>query len=262
MVDSDFVTDLEIDDMMTAAISELWDVVASAYGDEYLARDMWINVGPGTDPLVTWPSFTYEEGNAGYRTMFPLNYTQRKIVRVAFTPGIYSASGSGGFKLDRVPERMYPMHRLDIAGQIVDMRPREWTQTRVAYRVRQVKIPYLSGASAAFWYGPVIEFLPPASTACAVQVIFVPAPDVWALDETDVADDQFEFPFEQFVVYYAAAMCLEKQQSDSSVMRALQTTIERQIRENARTADAANPPKVVRRYGNNRLLYDYEDELL
>jgi hypothetical protein len=100
-----------------------------------------------------------------------------------------------------------------------------------------------------------LEFLPVPNKRYAVQVFYVPKPRLLAND-TDV----FAYGHEKWIVADCAARCKEKQESDSSVLRARVAAVRDRITNDARTPDAGQVPQVVDVYGSNRSRGSYRGE--
>ena len=269
MVNSQFVTDDEINLMIDSSVAALHDILCTQHGDEYWAKISWINVFPGTDPNIAWPRPWLDNSSTppdqGYASCYALPDDFMRLVRCQFMDGAFTwdavrIGSESDFRNDKNPnvhlasvgKSAYPMHRLDTAGQVVSMVPADWKQTQVAYRLRRGPIRDLSwtssGGGGTKYYteitktGTVIEFLPVPLRSYAVQVTYVPTAQLLP-----------DHPFPEYLIFDCAALCLEKQGSDSSTLRALQGRVEQRIARESRTVDAANPPKVVDVYGRNRL---------
>jgi hypothetical protein len=261
MVDSDFVTDDEIDLMIDSAVGVLYDILADAFGDEYWSTPYWFNVYPGTDPAIAWPRVLIDPAGTGGpddgpRSCYALPKDFRRLVRCQFFVGsvaqdpvrvgsvsMYEVRVSPSWRLTCSDKRAYPMHRMDTAGQIIDFTPKDWKQCGVVYRLRRGPVTELVQVgtdqgnaiySETTHTGTVIEFLPVPSQHYAVQLMYVRNPELLP-----------DHPFPEYLIYDCAALCLEKQGSDSSALRALQARTVASIKNDARTPDAASPPMVV-----------------
>lgn len=271
MANSLFVTDTEIDRMIDLSVADLFDILAKQYGDEYWAKTWWIQVRAGSDTAIAWPRFepTPESPitapDLGYPSCYALPNDFMRLVRCQFFRGTVSrqsvqvgtlvshtAQSTQNWTLSCADKRAYPMHRIDTPGQLIDFEPRDWMQTRVAYRLRHGPISALSylgldGSTPVYTLvtnsDSVIDFLPVPNASYAVQVTYVPTP---ALHPTN-------HPFQDYLLYDCAAQCKEKEESDSSTLRALQQRVIDRIERYARTPDAAQAPKVADVYGRNRI---------
>jgi hypothetical protein len=266
MADSQFLDDSELDLMIDSSVATLHDILVAQYGDEYWSKTAWIQVSPGTDPNVSWPrprldGFTSTPPDSGAPSCYPLPSDFIRLVRCQFFEGAFTwdtirIGVEGNYREDRSNNYYlqttgligYPMERIESFGQVMDFTPADWRQRGVAYRLRRGPVRDLiwssSGTGGQRYYteliktGTVIEFLPPPSKSYAVQVTYVPTPVLLP-----------DHPFPEYLIYDCAALCLEKQRSDSSILRALQSAVVQRIEQYSRTTDAANPPMVVMKYG-------------
>jgi hypothetical protein len=269
MVDSGFVTDGEIDLMIESSVGALHDILCAQYGDEYWSTQTWIQVSPGSNTQIAWPKLqtTAASPDRGYPSAYALPDDFVRLVRAEFVVGTvtrnsakmgpdvgpYVTDVDNTWSLSASDKTAYPMHRIETAGQRIDMQPREWRQTHVGYRLRHGPAWALQYArmdvgggfplyERKYVNGNLIEFLPVPAGSYAVQITYVPAPTLLP-----------DHPFPQYLICDCAALCLEKQQSDSSTLRALQQREVQRIEQYARTADAANPPMCVDIYASNRI---------
>lgn len=267
MVNSQFVTDKEIDLMIDSSVGALYDILCQQYGDEYWSTVTWIQVSPGTNSQIAWPKLqtTAASPDRGYPSAYALPDDFVRLVRAEFlvgtvtrqsatmgsVGGVHWTAADNTWALSASDKTAYPMHRIETAGQRIDMQPREWTQTHVGYRLRHGPAWALQASGVdgvtilyerAYVMGSLIEFLPVPAGSYAVQITYVP--------EATLLPNH---PFPNYLIYDCAALCLEKQQSDSSTLRALQQREVNRIEQYSRTPDAANPPMVVDVYGSNRI---------
>ena len=267
MVNSRFITDDDLNDWIDLSVASLAVLLTAAYGEDYFAQHCWLQVFPGGDPNIAWPkAYRYALGaNTGYPCSYALPSNFRKLSRVHYflgditaeiagvgTTGAYSIQPTGDWLMTTGQKTAWPMHRLDVAGQVMDYTPRAWEQTRVAYRLRYGPIMAAqynghSGIGGVPLYdlvthnGAALDFLPVPSQRYAVQVTYVPKPMLLP-----------QHPFIEYVIADCAAQCKEQEENDSSAQRAEQSRVVMTIGED-KSPDAANPPMVVDVYGRNRL---------
>lgn len=269
MVGSLFVTDDELDLMIDSSVADLYDLLTTQYGDEYFSRTSWIQTYAGTDPNISWPRLAIDPAiwtgpDDGPISAYALPDDFVRLVRVQFFVGTvtntsvrigtlaeYNVRSQENWTLNCTDKRAYPMHRIDTPGQVIDFTPMDWSQTRVGYRLRhgplrQLRWIGLDGGvpvyTEDFCNGTAIDFLPVPKSSYAVQVTYVPTPTLLP-----------NHPFPEYLIFDCAALCLEKQRSDSSTLRALQERVKARIAQYSRTPDAANAPRVVDVYGSNRI---------
>jgi hypothetical protein len=269
MVNSLFVTDDELDNWIDLSVASLYDILVAQYGDEYWSSTTWIQVRPGTDTTIAWPRLEIgvDTALAGPDTGYPSSYILPddfvRLVRCQYLAGTvtrqqvevgeltaHAPETVYNWTLNCPDKHAYPMHRIDTPGQEIDFTPRSWLQTHVGYRLRRgvgQQLRYVGFDAAPIYSvvtrtGTVIDFLPVPDAYYAVQVTYVPRPMLLP-----------NHPFPEYLINDCIALCLEKQQSDSSVQRALQARVVEQIQQYSRTPDAANPPKIVDVYGSNRI---------
>lgn len=265
MVGSAFVSDSELDTWIDIAIAELHGILREKYGDEYFSKTTWIQVNPGTDPNIAWPRFeanvesSIPGPDTGYASSYPMPPDFLSLVRIQFFRGevtranvqvgygdLFSTEAAENWTLNCPDKRAYPMHPIDTAGQLIDFTPRNWVQSGVAYRLRSGPVRQLSYASFGqyneVWkHGTIVDFLPPPTEKCAVQVTYVQAPQLLP-----------DHPHIGYVICGVAAMCLSKQQQDPSALLAEQGKVVALISGPVATKDAANPKRVVDVYGGGR----------
>lgn len=272
MVGSSFVTDDEIDAMIDSSVSALHDIITDTFGNDYFSRTTWFQLTGLGDSNVTWPRPEFGDlgsipgPDTGIATCFQLPEEFVRLVRVQFFKGTISRNfvqvgveasdlenmRATTWSLNAPDKRAYPMHRIETAGQVFDYTPRDWFQTHVAYRlrrgpIRQLAMAGTTGGGVPFYQfvnatGSCIEFLPVPTGSVAVQVDFVPKPMLLP-----------DHPYPEYLTFDCAALCVEKQRSDSTVLRTLQDRVVSRIRNDAKTVDAASPPMAVDIYGSNRL---------
>lgn len=275
MVGSPFVTDDEIDTWIDASVADLHDLLVAQYGAEYWSKTTWLQVLQQQDQQLGWPTSFVDMSRGRFdgpdynapETCFALPSDFARLVRCQFMVGTVTrdavavgpSSSSYSFELPEnwcmvvTDRRAYPMHHIDTVGQMIDMAPQDWTQTRVGYRLRRgngrtlIGPTHTTGGGApiyewAYHNGTVIDFLPIPSGSYAIQVTYSPKPSLLP-----------DHPFPEYLIFDCAASCLEKQRSDSSVLRALQERVKARIEREGQTPDAANPPKMVDVYGSNRI---------
>ena len=276
MVGSLFVTDDEIDAMIDSSVGDLYDILAQQFGDEYWSTITWLQVNGTGDPSIAWPclqltqnGFVVDTGpDNGIGTLFPLPADFTRLTRVQFFKGTITRQNvnvgisqlssqlsevqpAPNWQLTAPDKTAYPIHRIDTAGQIFDYTPKDWLQTHVAYRLRhsataQLRMSTVGTQGVIYQSLPVIdtwiEFLPVPTGQYAVQIEYVPKAQLIP-----------NHPFPEYIIFDCAALCLEKQRSDSSTLRALQDRVKARISQSARTVDAANAPMVGDVYGRNRL---------
>lgn len=278
MVGSTFVTDVELASMIDTSTRALYDLLIRSFGDEYWSQVLWFNVcHPAVigDPNIAWPNpaVTVDEmgaggeivttdvrlANNGPASSFFLPSSVYKILRVGFVRGTATSLYTGTPPLETYTDEwrvvtsdkeIFPIHRIDSPGQIISLHPTDWTQTRVAYRLRRGPHRYRTLAVQIDAAKPVIDFLPipPAGAQYAVQLMYVPEVKLLA-DDTSY----FYYPHEDYIEYDVAAKCLKKQQQDASALDNQKLEVMQRIVTQSSPADVANAPMVVDVYGGNQL---------
>lgn len=90
--------------------------------------------------------------------------------------------------------------------------------------------------------GTNLSLLPPPSAVHAMTITYTPEAAL-LVNGTDAVN--FPNGWEQFVVLHAAACCLEKEESDSRVLRGLQENLRARIEQNAADRDSGQPAQAV-----------------
>tara|TARA_R110002167_G_scaffold88894_3_gene239589 strand:+ start:381 stop:1094 length:714 start_codon:yes stop_codon:yes gene_type:complete len=206
-----FVSDIEVQTYINAAISELHDILIQTYGQDYYVSTTIFATEAGTDSysLSTKVGADFYKlrgvdaqlNGSDYFTLSPFNFNERNLYQ---NWGSWSLAG-----LTNVRYRM-------VGGNLVfSPQPEGVTNVRV-------------------WYIPTAQQFSSATPATS----------------TTTFDDYNGYA--EYVVVDAAIKCLQKEESDVSVLRAQKVEMKRRIEEAADNRDAGSPLSVTDIYvGNN-----------
>jgi len=281
MVGSLFISDtLELNPWIDDATGDLYDFLARSYGDTKYAKSEWINVGPlennvegSTDPAVAWPKLgtaltatsyggyvlsAQLTADQGVVSKYTLPDDFQRLVRVHFVPGYVEKTSAVNtpsgmqygpeWRLVASQSEFFPLEPMDLTGRVVDMRPVNWLQTTVNYRLHCGPHRIVFGAldqngdpvgSDSRWIpNAAIDFLPVPQERYAVQVFYVPKPHLLSNDT-----ELFAYEHDEWVICECAARCLEKQRSpEAATARQSIERVKERIRNWSQTKDASNPP--------------------
>ena len=207
MESSLFVSDLEVQTYINAAISELHDILVQTYGQDYYVSSSTFNTVAGTDsyPInssTSGPNISdfyklrgidAKLNGSDYFTLRPFNFNERNLYQ---NWGTWSLLG-----LTNIRYRM-------VGGNIVfSPKPAGATEVRV-------------------WYIPTAQQFDSATPATST---------------TTFADIN---GYAEFVVIDAAIKCLQKEESDVSTLIGQKAQMKRRIEEAADNRDAGHPLSV------------------
>jgi hypothetical protein len=282
MVNSQFVSDAELNGLIDTSTEDLHDFMISKFGDKHFARVAWLNVRPDwaeaagevTDPTIAWPnnvqaynlvpgsedeiimsSPVATPGN-GIAGGYVLPFDFARLVRIHFTVGYVTqvtateivppptSRNPSTWRLVTTGDgQFYPMRPMDLSGQVLDTKKRSWLANEPTYHL--VHGPHY------FITGTALDCDPSWINSTIVQ--FLPLPDARCAVQVFyvpkpklLADDasHFAYDFTDYLIFDCAAECLEKQESDARPMRARLEQVKNRIQNNARTVDVANPKMV------------------
>ena len=214
MESSLFVSDLEVQTYINAAISELHDILVQTYGQDYYVSSSTFNTVAGTDSYPIHSSTSGPNISDFYKlrgmdakingsdffTLRPFNFNERNLYN---NWGTWSLLG-----LTNIRYRM-------VGGNIIfSPKPDGVTEVRV-------------------WYIPTAQQFDSATPATST---------------TTFADIN---GYAEYVVIDAAIKCLQKEESDVQVLMAQKTAMKRRIEEAANNRDAGSPLQVSDIYGEN-----------
>jgi hypothetical protein len=198
MVNSQFITDAELNGYIQASYYELYDLLVEKYGDNY---------------YVATP-YSFSTDGTNYQFALPTDFF--KLLGV----DLQVSSGSGDY-VTLHPFTFAERNRYAVPNQ------------RSLYGVTNLRYK-LNGNN--LWLNPL------PSSGQTVRVWYVPRATVPA---TDAATIDGISGWEEYVIVDAAIKCLQKEESDVSVLMAQKAQMRARIESIAANRDAANPATVA-----------------
>jgi len=198
MVNSQFISDSELNSYINQSYFELYDVLVQKYGDDYYVASPYIFTTDGVNNFFSLPSDFYKllgvdlalsNTNDSFVTIRPFNFGDRNRYAVPNFQSFYGV-------------------------------------TNLRYRLKANQL----------WLTPI----PGANQK--IQIWYVPRLATLATD-SDTCDGISGWT--EYVIIDAAIKCLQKEESDVSVLMAQKMAMIQRIQNAAENRDAANPSTVV-----------------
>jgi hypothetical protein len=199
MVNSQFVTDAELNSYINQSYFELYDLLVSKYGDNYYVAPAYTITTNGTDDQYALPTS-------------PLLY---KLLGVDL--GLSNTSDSY--------VTIRPFEFIDRNRYAVPNFQSFYGLTNLRYRLNGDKI----------WFTPI-----PAANQ-RIRLWYIPRMTTLALD-TDTVDGVSGWT--EYIICDAAMKCMQKEESDVSVLMAEKQMLIRRIEAMAESRDVGSPAKV------------------
>ena len=218
-----FVSDVEIQTYVNLGIAELHDILIQTYGQDYYIESKEFNTTAGVD-------------------------TYSLIAGVAASDGFYKLRGVD----------------CKVNGQDwFTLRPFNFNERNLYQNWGQWSVLGISNIRYRL-VGESIVFTPVPDTATAIRLWYIPTAHRFYGDPPlqttpdNYAGQQYRDlnGYSEFVVIDAAIKCLQKEESDVSVLLAQKAAMKRRIEEAASNRDAGHPISVTDIYdANNRFWY-------
>jgi hypothetical protein len=198
MVNSQFISDSELNSYINQSYFELYDLLVQKYGDDYYVASPYIFTTDGVNNFFSLPSDFYKllgvdlalsNTNDSFVTIRPFNFGDRNRYAVPNFQSFYGV-------------------------------------TNLRYRLKANQL----------WLTPI----PGANQK--IQIWYVPRLATLAID-SDTCDGISGWT--EYVIIDAAIKCLQKEESDVSVLMAQKMAMIQRIQNAAENRDAANPSTVV-----------------
>ena len=214
MVDNYFVGDSEIQTYLNAGIAELHDLLIQTYGQDYYVSSSTFNTAAGTS---SYPIASSTSG-PNITNFYKLRGMDAKI------------NGSDWFTL-----RPFNFNERNVYSNWGS-----WSLlglTNIRYRL----------------VGSNIEFIPEPDNVTAVRVWYIPTAQQFSSTTPATSTTTFDDinGYAEYVVIDAAIKCLQKEESDVSVLYAQKKDMKRRIEESANNRDAGSPLSVSDVYREN-----------
>ncbi len=198
MVNSQFISDSELNSYVNQSYFELYDLLVQKYGDDYYVASPYVFTTDGVNNFFSLPSDFYKllgvdlalsNTNDSFVTIRPFNFGDRNRYAVPNFQSFYGV-------------------------------------TNLRYRLKANQL----------WLTPI----PGANQK--IQIWYVPRLSTLTSD-TDTCDGISGWT--EYVIIDAAIKCLQKEESDVSVLLAQKAAMIQRIQNAAENRDAANPSTVV-----------------
>lgn len=198
MINSQFISDSELNSYVNQSYFELYDLLVQKYGDDYYVASPYVFTTDGVNNFFSLPSDFYKllgvdlalsNTNDSFVTIRPFNFGDRNRYAVPNFQSFYGV-------------------------------------TNLRYRLKANQL----------WLTPI----PGANQK--IQIWYVPRLSTLIID-TDTCDGISGWT--EYIIIDAAIKCLQKEESDVSVLLAQKAAMIQRIQNAAENRDAANPSTVV-----------------
>ena len=246
MVNSPFVTDDEIVDLLNDNLEFIWRECVSAYGESVFCKETTINVTQFGASSGPWPA-TGGPGATVTVTRYSLPTDFQRLIRAEWSEGTLGISGPDYTVSGQRQPVWYAMRPIDVVRMPRITEARAWVGYQPGYWVSAnmgpATLTELGNGTVPFY----ISFWPLPNAAVCVHIFYLPnCPRYGATDNASFCNlNQLAW---QYVRDATAAMLLEKQRSDSSALQSSAARALAAVQGEQQTVDT-NPRGTIDVYG-------------